>query len=255
VAEKGADNLGQLEQDADVAAASAVARIWGRANGLPGGDARSIGTSLASGLALRRCGKECPAGIRQVDCSKGMKTVSIDLVQLRGSGRNPTEDLAVANLVYRQCCVQLAAGYNQRVPDDFSDSVLGAGKTDLTVSPLCGSVDPMEKKLYDDAATKFKLSSRIRAFYVSTYSGYTSLAYSITQKCATGTAAPYANHTVIQDKALKDTLAHEVGHILMNSEEHHGIDNPGDSENVMLSPGRVGCAVDESQCKKIQSSV
>src|SRR5437868_5787780 len=108
--------------------------------------------------------------------------------------------------------------------------------------------------MYDGATAEFKLSSRMRAFYVQTFSGHVALGYSIPPYCATGTAASYANHLVIQDSGLKDTLAHELGHILLNSGEHKGIDNPSDKNNLMFAPGRTASDLDASQCKIIYNN-
>jgi hypothetical protein len=48
--------------------------------------------------------------------------------------------------------------------------------------------------------------------------------------------------------AFHDTLAHELGHILLNSGNHAGIDNPSDNRNLMFAPGRTASDLDASQC-------
>jgi len=238
---KSGSSYDQLEEAADQAAVGAVASMWTGAKGV----AANAGPALRSGLRLQRCKKET--------CSEGVKTVSIDLVKMRGSTRTPAVDLSEVNKIYAPCCVQFAAGIDKPVPNEKSDLWLG-GDTDVKVSDDCSKVAAEEKAMYDGATSELHLSSRMRAFYVQTFSGYDVLAFSLPPYCASGTRAPYVNHLIIEDAALHDTLAHELGHILLNSEAHHGIDNRADTKNLMFAPGRTASDIDASQCKIIYNN-
>ena len=238
----------RLEQDADASAVGAMAALWGGIKGKLAGAVKNAKPAYRSGLSLQRCHRD------KETCSVGMKTVSVDLIKLRGSGASPQVEFDIANLSYRKCCVQFVKGIDKEVADDnLNDRWLGMGDTDLTVSGTCGSVSAEEKALYDGAASEYKLSSRMRAFYVKTYSGYTGGGFSLPPYCATGTAAPYVNHIVLQDSDPNTGLAHELGHILLNSGDHHGIDNPNDPENLMAPDGGTG-KIDDSQCKIIYNN-
>lgn len=104
--------------------------------------------------------------------------------------------------------------------------------------------------MFDGAATNHSLTSRMRVFFVASFNT-SGLAYSIPPYCATGAEERYVNHAVVGNNALTDTLAHEFGHILLNSGTHSGIDNPADSRNLMFAPGRTASDLDATQCATI----
>ena len=243
--EAGIANNNALEADADISALGAVASIWKGANGHLSQIAQTSIPRLRSGLSLQRCQRET--------CSSGEKGVSVDLVKLRGSSRSPSTDLTTVNKIYKPCCVTFNTGKNETVPNKLSDTWLG-GDTELKWGNTCGGVDPEEKSMWDGATKKYSLSSRMRVFYVATLMPSTALAYSTPPYCAIGDEAPYVDHAVISNSALNDTLAHEFGHILLNSGDHKGIDNPSDTKNLMYAPGRTGSNLDKSQCKKIYNN-
>lgn len=234
----------RLEQDADASAFGAMAALWGGMKRALSGAVKNAKPALSTGLGLQRCKKDT--------CSVGMKTVSVDLVKMRGSSRSPDADLKLSNDLYKKCCVQFTKGQEPPVTKDQSDSWLG-GDTDVKVSSGCNTVDAEEKAMYDGATQEYKLSSRMRAFYVETFSGYNAGGYSIPPYCAGGAAAPYVSHIVLRNNAPDDGLAHEFGHILLNSGDHHGIDDPSDPENLMAPDGGKG-KIDDSQCKTIYNN-
>ncbi|HBA55059.1 MAG TPA: hypothetical protein DCZ04_11560, partial [Syntrophorhabdus aromaticivorans] len=93
------------------------------------------------------------------------KTVTVDLVKLRGSSRNPADDVSFANTVFRPANVQFTIGASRSAPDATSDSWLG-GDTNLTTSPSCGSASAEEEAMRSGATTAYSLGSRIKVFYV-----------------------------------------------------------------------------------------
>ncbi|HET7461544.1 MAG TPA: hypothetical protein VFJ82_09845 [Longimicrobium sp.] len=182
-------------------------------------------------------------------CAGGKKTIAVDLVKMDGSSRDPAADLTKLNQVFAPCCVEFTTGSSHTAT--AAQTTAWIGDQDVNVSPACGSVSAEEKSLYDNAAKDLKLGSRMRAFYVNTISGISAYAYSLPPYCATGAAAGYVNHLIVENDAFADTLAHEMGHILINSGDHHGIDNPADKTNLMYAPGRTGSTLDASQCAAI----
>jgi hypothetical protein len=73
--------------------------------------------------------------------------------------------------------------------------------------------------MYDGAAAAHTLSSRMRVFLVKTFSGYGGAAgFSRPPYCSGG----YVNHVILSNavSATINPLAHEFGHILLNSGAH-----------------------------------
>jgi hypothetical protein len=148
------------------------------------------------------------------------------MVSLDGSSRDPIADLERANTIFNQCCVHLSLGGGGSEGPDRTVAMLG-GDTDLSQSPTCGSVTAEETALMSGATADLGLSSRIRAFFVATInSGQPS--YSVPPFCATGPAAAVQNMAVVANSASVRGLAHEIGHILLNSGNH-----PADPANLM----------------------
>ena len=105
--------------------------------------------------------------------------------------------------------------------------------------------------MFDGATATHGLSSRMRVFYVATMTPSSALANSMPPYCATGTTARYLDYVEIRNAARPDTLAHELGHILLNSGAHAGIVNPADTTNLMFAPGRTGSNLDATQCATV----
>jgi hypothetical protein len=100
-----------------------------------------------------------------------------------------------------------------------------------------------EKGMYDKATAKFSLSSRMRVFYVQSFSGLAGGGYSIPPFCAGGGASPYVNHVVLKNNVRNSALAHEFGHILLDSGNHETPPN-------LMEPAS-GTEINDSQCKTI----
>lgn len=176
-------------------------------------------------------------------CPDGVRTISVDLIKLDGATRSPAADLGVANRVFQPSCVRFATGASKTVNNADTTSWLG-GDTDLNLAGItCPTPTAEESAMYTGATRKYGLSSRMRVFYPASTSGYRARAFSRPPYCAGG----FANHAVIYPNALVDTLAHEFGHILLDSGDHASIDNPADTTNIMFAPGRTGSNLDASQ--------
>jgi len=238
---KGATDYNHLEEDADRSAVGAVASLWGGGKGTLKEISQNAMPRLTSGLRLSRCKAET--------CSQGNKNVTVDLIRMRGATGTPASDLAEANKIYQKCCVQFTKVKDETVPNDppkkLSDTWLG-GDTDLNASGItCSAVTAEEKSMYDGATTAYSLSSRMRAFYVQSFSGYAALGFSRPPYCAAG----YPNHVILQNGTNRTDLAHEFGHILLNSPDH-----PDDKNNLMHGTNDRNTEIDDSQCKTIYNN-
>jgi hypothetical protein len=141
---------------------------------------------------------------------------------LHGASTSATTELASANALYTDCCVQSVAGATPTQESLATTQSWLGGDTDVAVTPNCGTVGAEEKKMYDEGTKKHSLSSRMRVFLVQTLSGSGGAGYSIPPFCATSDASPYVDHVVLQNSvsATTNPLAHELGHILLNSGAH-----------------------------------
>ena len=188
-------------------------------------------------------------------CPNGIKTITVDSVRLHGSTISPSAQMIRANRAFAGCCVRFVAGTSPpQETEEKTHSWLG-GDTDIdrTQGAGCGNVGGEEQAMFDGATSDHNLSSRMRVFYVASFST-SGLAYSIPPYCATGAEAPYVNHAVIGNGGHQDTLAHEFGHILINSGDHTSIDNSSDRSNLMFAPGRTASNLDASQCARIYAN-
>ena len=170
----------------------------------------------------------------------GLKTVTVDFVRLHGSTLSPVTELAAANTIFSSCNINFTVG--AMLPEESlatTQSWLG-GDTDLNASGItCSATTTEEKKMYDEANLAHTLSSRMRVFLVDTFSGYGAAGFSRPPYCAGG---GYANHVILSNVASGATnpLAHEFGHILLNSGDH------STSPNLMAPSG--GTVLNPTQC-------
>lgn len=183
-------------------------------------------------------------------CPNGVKAITVDLLSLRESNRNPADDLDFANTVFRPCCVQFQLGTGVSVQASDSDTWLG-GDTVLDRSTSCGTISSEDKTMNDETAALYGINSRFRAFYVESMNPGARGA-SLPPFCATGAAAPYVNTARIANIAASRSLAHEFGHILLDSGSHTGIDNRADTSNLMIPTNTsTGESLDATQCATI----
>lgn len=150
------------------------------------------------------------------------KTLKLDFVKLRQTNRNPATDLTFANRVFAPACVQFTSTGVNTATRAQSDGWLG-GDRDLATGVCPATTE--ETNTYNGAVTAFSLSSRLKAFYVRSLStgdrGNSHPPY-----CAgTGVAASTIN---VANSGRRRTLAHEIGHILLNSGDH-----PAATDNLM----------------------
>ncbi len=172
------------------------------------------------------------------------KSVTVDTVKLDGSSHNPATDVQVASAIFSQCNVRVQHGVNATATPAETTGWLG-GNTDLKSSLICGTPTTEETKLVQGATTRFGMSARLRAFFPATFSGISASGYSCTPGGAV--AAVRRNMMVIQNSGDTDSLAHELGHILINLDAHttSGLMSPRPSTGFRVDQ------ISDAHCKKL----
>jgi hypothetical protein len=185
-------------------------------------------------------------------CPGGVKIVTVDLISLRGASRDAPADLDFANTVYAPCCVQFQMTHGVSVIPDLSDTWLG-GDTAMSRGTTRGAIDAEQTAAYDGATATFGLTGRIRAFYVESLVGG-SKATSFPANWATGAAAPYEGMIIVTNSGATRTLAHEIGHILLDADGTVHTTHPGGTDNIMEPTGSsTGSTLDPTQCPTVFS--
>ena len=178
-------------------------------------------------------------------CEKGMKTINVDFVKMKGATGSPSRDIAFANSVYKKCCVQFAIGKEVTVPDSVSDTLLGED-TDFLVGD-CDTVSSEDLVTFTTTSSLFGLSGPIIAIYVDTlHKGTGRLAGdSVSGLCATGPRKPMEGMVSVANGADSRTLPHELAHVLMNTFADHRVTK----DNLQhISDGGTGENIAPVQC-------
>lgn len=175
------------------------------------------------------------------------KAVTVDTVRLDGSAFNPATQVEVASAIYAQCNVRIAHGVDATATNAQTTGWLGTDRALHRPAGLaCGNVSAEERALYQGAAATFGFGARFRAFFVSSITGYNASGYSMPPYCATGAAAPFRNMIVVQNTGDESTLAHELGHILLNSGGHPA--------NTIMAPRPRPSEITDPQCNTIYNN-
>ncbi len=181
--------------------------------------------------------------------TRAEKTVTVDTLKLVGSNHNPAADIAVANAIFSQCNVRIAHGV------DADDTTAAApqtttwlsGDTDLRSGNNCASPSGEERAIFRDASSHYGLGSGdFSAFFVETFSGTSGSGYS----CRRGLNPHlhFRNKIVVRNNGDTDTLAHELGHHLINSRRH----KPASS--IMSGRPRRTVELTDWQCNRVYSN-
>jgi Domain of unknown function (DUF4157) len=177
--------------------------------------------------------------------TRAEKSVTVDTVQLVGSSFTPATQVAVANAIYAQCNVRFAHGVDATASAAQSSGWLGADNA-ISVASVCGSVVPEQRALYRSARAAFGFGARIQAFFVPTITGYNASAFSLPRYCATGAAAPFRDTVIIENSGDDSTLAHEIGHILLNAGGHPAA--------TLMAPRPRPNEITDAQCRTIYNN-
>jgi hypothetical protein len=173
------------------------------------------------------------------------KVVTVDTVKLDGSRFNPETQVEVASAIYAQCNVRIDHGVDATATPAQTTGWIGADRA-LAAASLCGTVTGEERALFQGAATAFGLGARFRAFFVQSITGVNASGYSRPPYCATGPSAPFVNTIIVVNSGDDSTLAHEMGHILLNSGGHPA--------NTIMSPRPRPNEITDPQCTTIYNN-
>jgi hypothetical protein len=181
--------------------------------------------------------------------------VTIDALGMPSSNFTIDSDVEFANRVFSRCgivfTVRRRIGPREMEPvppgREGPRNWLGA---DLAMgwSRQCGSFHRDELSTYNGTRQRFSLDSRIQVYYVRRLDPPTNPAFSEYPDCA----GREINMAVLANSHPRRSFAHEMGHILLNSRRHSGIDDPEDRSNLMRQTSEAtGSNLDESQCRII----
>jgi hypothetical protein len=175
--------------------------------------------------------------------TRAEKTVTVDTVKLQGSRFNPATQVQVANAIYAQCNVRFTHGIDATATPAQTTAWIGADAV-LQRNRNCGDITAEETAMFTGARTAFGLSAPIQAFFVPSLPGASG--YSIPRFCAIGGYAPYRGIAVIQNSGDASTLAHEAGHILLDSGGH--------PSNTIMQPRPRPNEITDPQCTTIYNN-
>jgi hypothetical protein len=171
--------------------------------------------------------------------SRAEKTVSVDTVKVEGSRFTPAAQVQVANAIYAQCNLRFTHGVDATAPATF----LGDDNR-FHAMESCATHTKEELALFNHARKDLGFSARIQAYFVPAFKGVTAAAHSYPRLCSPG---KWLGTTVLTNSSDHSTLAHEIGHILLNSSRH-----PKDT--IMGSPRPRPNEVTDKQCQRVYDS-
>jgi hypothetical protein len=187
----------------------------------------------------------------RTQCPNGTKTLTIDMVSLEGTNHDPIGDLAFANTVFRPCCVQFQLGVGVSATSGFTSTALG-GDTDLAREHSCSRVHAEEDALRTQANSSFGLGGRFRAFFVETMTPSERGVSFRSSDCGAGVRAPFVDHLYVANIGAQRTLAHELGHLLLNTTVDDHTAHPGGTDNLLEPTNTAtGSNLEPSQCATI----
>jgi hypothetical protein len=177
--------------------------------------------------------------------SRREKTVSIDTLKLEGSNRNPAADVTTANSILAQCNVRVVHGVNATATAAESAAWIGP---DLTVEQGdCKTPSTDVGRLAHQATAKYGMGARIRAFYVRAIS-----TTARASTCPPSRAGALLNgFTWVSNTAMGRSLAHEIGHNLLDPGPH-----TGGTTNIMAPTNKAptGETIDDPRCNRIYNN-
>ncbi|HEV7661599.1 MAG TPA: DUF4157 domain-containing protein [Allosphingosinicella sp.] len=172
--------------------------------------------------------RAAPAAAR----TKAEKRITVDTVKLAGSTHDPANDVRMADSIFSQCNVRVVHGVNEKADLAQTTGWLG-GNTDIRSTNNCNGPSVEERAMFNGATSTFKFNARFKAHFAATATGVSASGYS----CPTG-AMVWRNRVIVLNSGDSATLAHELGHILINLEHHTktGLMSPRPARPAMRSP-------------------
>lgn len=145
-----------------------------------------------------------------------LKTITIDTVKLAGSNHNPATDVQVASAILSQCNVRVQHGIDATATPAQTTAWLT--DTNLSASPNCPNVSREERNMITGANAAFGLNARFRAYFPATFTGINGAGYSCPMSDSPHRL--FRNTAVVANAGDTDSLAHELGHILIDLGPH-----------------------------------
>lgn len=216
----------------------------GAGSGALAGAALGAGVGLALGAAVGGgpgmiAGALIGAGIGAA--AGAARTVVVNVTKLAGVSDTVSDDIALANTIFRQASIRVAPGKTETLPAATSQAILGPDNLldDYTGSTLTAE----ETKLIAHNRT----AGRITAYYVPRFSDPDTRGEAITKA---DFGVPDPSVVVAAQHHWPDTLAHELAHVL--TDEDHA-----DDASNLLATSRKRNHLDlltQTQISKIQKS-
>lgn len=196
----------------------------------------------ASGKDVARdAGKDPPATPASggATSSGSSKSLSVYLVSLPGSTRDPFADVTRANAIWAQCSLTINVAGGESWTSKVLDKLAPAGVLNEYSNPSSPTTEETELIAYRPGG-----NSAIHVYFVPAMSGN-----SRGESFWPAVAPTLPGAVVVSDSAASDTFAHELGHVVLNDGGHHP-----DPDNLMATGAirHVGVdKLDATQCSKV----
>ncbi|MEL6476896.1 MAG: DUF4157 domain-containing protein [Pseudomonadota bacterium] len=175
--------------------------------------------------------------------TRAEKTITVDTMKMDGSTQNPATQIAVANAIFAQCNIRVVQGVDATATAAETTAWLGQDKT-LRTSSSCASVTSEERRMVTNSRATYNIATnRFRAYFVMDAVGFSALGWS----CTASSAHPLNRGLiVVLNTGWGDTLAHEIGHHLLNPGSHRS------TGTILESPGpRTRVGITDAQCDRM----
>ena len=172
----------------------------------------------------------CPGGVRNVD---------LFAVNLPGASKSIYDDLARTNTIWAQCCIRINLTGGESWKTDLLDMDTPNGVLNEDASPTVDTDEVQTMTAHrpgGDGLHVYYVPSNTLRDRGGSY-GYTGMHASLPPSVS------------ITNISAVDTLAHELGHVLLNDRGHHA-----DPDNLMASGSIRNVGVDQlepAQCGRI----
>jgi hypothetical protein len=168
---------------------------------------------------------------------KGPRTIDVYPISLPGASRDAAADIARADAIWSQCSVSLAMKGGESWQTDVLDLLEPKRVLNEYSSPSSPTIEETTMLAHHPAG------AAIHAYFVP------SMSAGSRGEAFTPSTTPSYPAVVISDAAASDTLAHELGHVLLDDVGH----DP-DPDNLMASGKIRNVGVDKltpAQCARI----
>jgi hypothetical protein len=196
----------------------------------PHASAKDLGADDVGSLTSAPVVKSTPG-------TSGGKSVDVYPISLPGSSRDAATDIARANAIWAQCSLSVNMVGGETWQTDVMDLLNPKGVLNEYPNPKSPTVEETTMLAHHPSG------SAIPAYFVP------SMSAGSRGESFGPSWTPSYTAVVISDSAASDSLAHELGHVLMDDISHHP-----DPDNLMATGSIRNVGVDKitpAQCAKI----